>query len=482
MKTYISLIVSCLLIASNQLFAQGLTRKTIEAVEKIQINGASDVFISNSNESSISASEDDFRKINYLVENGVLIINTGSSDAIYVAVPKLSSLIVTGSGDIISSDTLRGNELFVSTTGAGDLNLTVDYNKVEALVTGSTDLKLNGKANELTASISGAGDLKAYNMPVNVASILLSGAGDARVNVIETLKGSVSGAGTLYHRGDPKTIDVQVSGMGEVKRTNNLHSSDTTRISFGNKKIIILDNEEEKEIEIGDDVLVDGKLKEDSKPSKPQMPSIWSGFELGVNGYLNSDNSFNMDSVNSNWALNYGKSIAVNFNVWEARARIIRENVILTTGLGAEINNYRFDKNIRMISDTTPTLAVNEANLDYDKTKLVTGYLNVPVYLTFATNPFKNGKRLSISPGITGGWKFTSYNKRVINENGDRNKSRNKDDFNLNPFRVNASVRIGYGSFILFANYALTSLFQKNEGPNLTPFSAGIRIVGFGNS
>jgi len=113
---------------------------------------------------------------------------------------------------------------------------------------------------------------------------------------------------------------------------------------------------------------------------------------------------------------------------------------------------------------------------------LVTGFLNVPLYLTFATNKFKNGKRLSISPGVTGGWRFTSYNKRIVNENGDRNKSRNRDDFNLNPFRLNASVRIGYGDFILFANYSLTPLFQKNEGPLLTPVTIGIRVIGFGKS
>jgi hypothetical protein len=186
-----------------------------------------------------------------------------------------------------------------------------------------------------------------------------------------------------------------------------------------------------------------------------------------------------MDSVNSSYSLNYNKSIAVNFNLWEVHGKILKNNIYVTTGLGAEINNYRFDKNVKMLSDTTPTQVVVESGKDYVKSKLVTGYLNAPLYLTFATNKFKNGKRLSVSPGLTAGWRFTSYNKRVVNENGDRQKSRNKDDFNLNPFRVNASVRLGYGSFVLFANYALTPLFQKNEGPDLTAFSAGIRIIGF---
>jgi hypothetical protein len=244
-----------------------------------------------------------------------------------------------------------------------------------------------------------------------------------------------------------------------------------------------LDEDGKSKIEIGDDVMVDGKIQnknDDAKPKYDGPQSIWSGFELGLNGYLNPNNSFNMDSVNSSYSLNYNKSIAVNFNFWEAQGKILKNNIYVTTGLGAEINNYRFDKNVKMLSDTTPTQVAIESGKDYVKSKLVTGYLNAPLYLTFATNKFKNGKRLSLSPGLTAGWKFTSYNKRVVNENGDRQKSRNNDDFNLNPFRVNASVRLGYGSFILFANYALTPLFQKNEGPDLTAFSAGIRIIGLG--
>jgi hypothetical protein len=39
-------------------------------------------------------------------------------------------------------------------------------------------------------------------------------------------------------------------------------------------------------------------------------------------------------------------------------------------------------------------------------------------------------------------------------------------------------VRIGYGNLDLYASYALTSMFQKNEGPQLYPFSVGITIIG----
>jgi hypothetical protein len=479
MNTRHLLFTIMLLAAANHTSAQGLERRAIESSENLEINGSSDVFISISSEAGISAKSDDFGMINYETIGGILKVSTGGADAVYINLPSISSLNFNGSGNAFSSDTLRGELLKITATGAGNLNLLLNYNKVTMNVSGSSDVRLTGRANELSANVSGAGDLKAYSMPVNNATIALSGAGDAQVHALKELKGRVSGAGTLYHRGEPAIMDVEVSGMGEIKRSNDISSSDTTRIKFGNKKIIIMDDDEERtEIEIGDDVMVDGEIRNAKKSSKPKLPSIWSGFELGINGYFNSDNSLNMDSVNTNWDLNYGKSIVVNFNLWEKTGRIIKENFTVTTGLGAEINNYRFDKNTRLLSDTVPVIATVEPNASYDKTKLVTGFLNVPLYLTFATNEFKNGKRLSISPGVTGGWRFTSYNKRVVNENGDRNKIRNNDDFNLNPFRVNASVRLGYGSFVLFANYSLTSMFKNNEGPDLMPFSAGVRIVG----
>jgi len=483
MKTKIIFTVAALLlIAANCVSAQGLERKNIESFQEININGTGDIYLSNSDDASISAKSDEFKLMNYSVKDGVLELNTGAVKAVYIHLPALSRIQTNGAADVYSSDTLKGEQLNILSNGTGNLNLLTNYSAISANINGATNVRLTGKTDQLVAIITGTASLKAYKLKADNSVITITGAGDAQVDASNKLSGSISGTGTLYHQGDPKELEVEVSGAGEIKKSNSLITSDTTKLKFGNKTIIILEGEENTEVEIGDDVRVEGKENCETKSSKPSMPSIWSGFELGINGYLNTDNTLNMDSVNTNWALNYGKSVAVNFNFWEARGRILKENIIVTTGLGAEINNYRFENKVKLISDTIPTIALLESDKDYDKSKLVTGYLNVPLYLTFATNKFKNGKRLSFSPGVTGGWRFTSYNKRVITENGDRNKSRNRDDFNLNPFRLNASVRVGYGDFILFANYSLTPLFQKNEGPLLTPVTIGIRVIGFGKS
>jgi hypothetical protein len=202
---------------------------------------------------------------------------------------------------------------------------------------------------------------------------------------------------------------------------------------------------------------------------------------MGINGWLNADNTLNMDSVNTPFALNYGKSLFTNLNFWEVKGKVIGENLMLSTGMGLEINNYRFENNTRLVKNSPGNPAVIDS-IDYTKSKLTLAYLNVPLYITFATNPLSNGKRLSISPGITGGWRVISYNKLMTKGDGGKQKAHLHDDFNMQPFRVNASLRIAYGNFVLFGNYSLNGLFNKNKGPDIMPFSVGIRIIGLGKS
>ena len=472
------------LMISLAAFAQndGLEKKNLESFNKLIVSGDVKVYLKQSTENYISATSESFSMMSQQVSDNALLIS-GGVDQVYVGAQNISEIIVNGTSEIYTTDTLRGETLKVLLSGASNSNILFVGNSADVSLSGTSDLKFGGRAEKIEARVTGAGDLQAGRFSVMDANVLVSGTGDAKVAASNKISGAVSGAGTLYHVGTPKELTATASGTGEIKKANSISvdGNDTTRISLGNKEIIILDNElENPEKDIADE-FKDGFNKGEKRKKKKDKPnSIWSGFELGINGWLNSDNSLNMDSVNSNFGLNYGKSVAVNFNLWEVNAKIIKNNVFVTTGLGAEINNYRFDKNIRMSNVNDTLNLLNEGDLKYIKSKFTIGYLNSPLYLTFATNPIKKGNRLFISPGITAGWRFTSYNKRKVEVDGDESKSRNKDEFNLNPFRVNASLRLGYGDFVLFANYSLTDLFQKSKGPDLTPFSVGVRVVGFG--
>ncbi|OYT17212.1 MAG: hypothetical protein B7C24_03720 [Bacteroidetes bacterium 4572_77] len=50
-------------------------------------------------------------------------------------------------------------------------------------------------------------------------------------------------------------------------------------------------------------------------------------------------------------------------------------------------------------------------------------------------------------------------------------------DFYIQPFKVDASLRIGWGWVNMYANLSLTEMFSKNKGPKLYPFTIGIMLV-----
>jgi hypothetical protein len=58
-------------------------------------------------------------------------------------------------------------------------------------------------------------------------------------------------------------------------------------------------------------------------------------------------------------------------------------------------------------------------------------------------------------------------------------KTKVYDNFNLNPFRASVRVSVGYGRVNIFAERALTTFFEKDKGPILYPFTAGIGISSF---
>jgi len=471
--------VSALLFTITALAQTSLQKIPVEPFNQLEIGGRITVYINPTGEESVSISPEDFKNLSYSVKEGVLKLN-GGSGKVYLHTKTLNQLSVTDAAEAYSSDTLKGDALRVNSSGSGKSNLLLKFNTVDVRMSGAADVKLAGNAASLNGTVSGPGDLQAYSLQVNEAKITIEGAGDAQINVAISLKSTISGDGTVFYQGSVTQVESNLTGKGEIKRANPLADNDTTRIRLGKREIIIFDEKGRTEIEIGDEVKI-GEEEKEAKQNKNRRQYIWSGFEVGVNGWLNVDNTLNMDSINTPFALNYGKSICTNINFWETRGHIIKDNFFITTGLGTEFNNYRFEHDTRLIKDAPG----NPAMLDtvaYSKTKLTLGFLNAPLYLTLATNPLKNGKRLSISPGITAGWRFLTYNKLVSEDSEGKRKTRNRDDFNIQPFRLNASLRIAYGSFLVFANYSLDSLFKKNQGPYLTPFSAGIRIIGLGKS
>jgi hypothetical protein len=115
---------------------------------------------------------------------------------------------------LISSPTRAGVKL----TGASDAKVPQLAGTSFAVeTTGAADVTLDGTIDLLIADMTGASDLKGKSLQTKTAEISTTGAADAIVNVSETLKVTITGAGDVTYYGNPKTIEKHVTGAGSIR-------------------------------------------------------------------------------------------------------------------------------------------------------------------------------------------------------------------------------------------------------------------------
>lgn len=273
-------------------------------------------------------------------------------------------------------------------------------------------------------------------------------------------------------------------------------NQDTTRIRVGKKGIIIIENdkgtqvniekiEEDDESEYNyeyDDDNEDNEERSDDEDSDEEgkFKGHWTGFELGLNSYVNSDMSMSLDNTMSFMDLNTSRSWNVNINFLQYGFGLVGDKIGLVTGLGAEWNNYHFDNNnsIQKVNGQIQELILNPTDYpDIQKSRLQTTYLRAPLLLEFQIPAGK--KRIYFSAGPVGGVKLFSNTKVVYKINNDKQKMKEKDDYNLSALRYGFTARAGYRGLKLFANYYITPLFEAGKDPELYPFSVGLTLIDF---
>ncbi len=202
----------------------------------------------------------------------------------------------------------------------------------------------------------------------------------------------------------------------------------------------------------------------------------WSGLEIGLNGYLTPDYSASLPS-NLSWLdLNTGRSTNFNFNFAQLGLGFSR-HFGLVTGVGVEFNKYFFEGNNNITKDLSGVVGplYPPSGINYEKSKLVTTYLVIPVFIE-GQIPVDGGKTLNIAAGMIAGGKIGSHSK-VVYFDGGKEKVKEKDDFSLTVLRYGPTVRLGYECFQIYGTYYLTSLFNKDKGPELYPVQIGLAFT-----
>ncbi len=384
---------------------------------------------------------------------------------VYVTFTTIDEIEISGVINLKNEGVITTEQLTLETSGATTSKLNIEVKELNIDASGASSITLFGEAETNTIEASGASQIKSYELVTQFTNVQVSGAGVVRINAIKEIKGSISGASDLSYLEAPENIDIEASGASDMGISSG--KVDTTKFNIGGKELIIIEDEAKKAI---------SKAKNIKK--KKKYNGHWEGLEIGMNGYLNSDNNNNLPSAYSFLDLKQEKSWSIGINALEQNINLIRNRFGITTGLGFQMNNYRFANNIKLTTDSATIFGFNDTTHNYTKSKLNVNYFTLPLLFEYQTNSRSKANSFHIAVGGIFGVRVGSHTKMVYADGGKKEKTKSRDDFHLNPIKYEATVRIGWGKLDLFANYALSTLFENGEGPEMYPFTAGICFSG----
>ncbi len=206
----------------------------------------------------------------------------------------------------------------------------------------------------------------------------------------------------------------------------------------------------------------------------------WTGFDFGWNNYSSGIFGGALPSEANFMSLNTGSSFMVGLNLWQYDIGLQQNNnnFGLITGIGITWNNYRFDSQYILTKDDNGYVSYYlETEKNISKNKLTTSFLTIPLLMEYQFSLPQSSHRIFINGGLYGGFRMGTHTKIVYSGSSGKGKEKNRGDLNLNSFKYGVSIRAGYRFVKLFGNFDLSPLFQKNQGPELYPWSVGLTLL-----
>lgn len=465
--------------ATISLQAQELQNRALTAFSKIETSGAVNVFYTHSDSLALSvkAKSNELEKVETKVENGTLYVLTKGNFTmpvnVYVKNNQLRQVQSSGASTFKTMNQIKTDSLSFSISSSANVSAQINTIKLKSVQSGASILTLSGTADNYSAELSGASSLKAYELVSKNMDILATGASSSKVYVTDRLKANASGASNIKVRGEVTDISAEAtsaSSISKIADNKKSNDKDSTIYKWKGRKIIIIDKDED-----GVQIAKDSSKRFDKDDFKH-----WAGISAGVNGYMNSLGNISLPKKDAYMDLNYANSFNFQLNLMERQFNIVKNNFKIVTGIGFDYHSYELANKSLLNPDSSYTYGTIDSTntFAYKKNRLRNTYLQVPLLFEFNTSNNPN-KTFHIAFGVIGQYLLASRTKQVLSRNGYEITNVRKDGYNMSPFAAKAHVNIGYRGWTIYGEYSLTPLFQSGKGPELYPFSVGLRVIPF---
>jgi len=255
--------------------------------------------------------------------------------------------------------------------------------------------------------------------------------------------------------------------------------SNEEKLTEINQKIGILlnefDNNENHDKQSNQNYENYGQIKNHRGKKEYDPDGHWGGFTFGLNNFMN--NSFEMTLPQNGEFLELKPtSFSFGYNVFDIDFPIIPKHALIITGLGAVWSNYQFENDITLRqNDAGFVEGFVDSNIDLRYSSLNTCHLQIPLIFEFNTKT--RNENIFIGAGVIGGYRLMTKTIQKLENEPIDNKHISHESLQVSPLRYDLTVRMGYQHLYLYGNYSMVSLFKKDKGPEVYPFTFGLGIA-----
>lgn len=207
----------------------------------------------------------------------------------------------------------------------------------------------------------------------------------------------------------------------------------------------------------------------------------WAGVSIYYSGLMQNLGHMSLPS-DASFMRQTPKSIGVSINFVDLTL-VSNRNFGLITGLGLEVNNFRFDRNIGLTQNADGYIVADNSydqdGISLTKSKLTTTYLNIPLLVEFQFGRTKTYRRKPgfVNFGVIAGVRLESHTKVQSKDFTGTDTHKEKRGLNLRNFHYGVEFNIGYRCVALSARYYPQSIFTKDGGPKVQQANVGISFL-----
>lgn len=186
---------------------------------------------------------------------------------------------------------------------------------------------------------------------------------------------------------------------------------------------------------------------------------------------------FGLTSIqNEKYPLKQQQSFAIRFNLVEFKKQLVENRFGIFSGISLGYQQIGFQDNFTFVTSGNQTVMESDS-LHYLKNQLRSFSISVPFMLEInSKNTFKNNVHFAF--GLQEHFRYANSTYQMHKTSEATIIRKNSENIHVNPFNLEACVRVGFQNFTFFASRSLTPLFSTNKfQTEIYPIVVGLCII-----